>query len=127
MTRHQDVVRAYFDGFRRRDHEQILACLIEDVTWYLVGQTTLQGKAAFDGEIENDNFVGQPELEVDRLVEADDTVVAIGTGRTQHREQGTFDFAFCDVFTFAGALVRVVESYVVPLSAAPSDASVSSE
>lgn len=74
-SRHKHVVEAYFDGFRRSDHRQILACLTDDVLWDLPGYTHLSGRDAFDQEIENDAFVGRPTLRVDRLVEESDIVV----------------------------------------------------
>jgi ketosteroid isomerase-like protein len=53
-------MEAYVEGFRRTDHEAILACLADDVVWVLHGYRTLRGKEAFDGEIENDAAVGSP-------------------------------------------------------------------
>ena len=44
-------------------------------------------------------------------------VVAIGTGQGTHRSGTVHRFAYCDVFTFSGALVRRVESFLVPLPA----------
>jgi uncharacterized protein len=111
------VVERYFDGFRRSDHQQILACLTEDVVWDIAGFKHLEGKEAYDAEIENENFVGSPTLDVDRLIEEGDVVVAIGTGASTQANGARFEFAFCDVFTFAGELVRRRESYVVPLNA----------
>lgn len=113
-SRRKQVVGRYFDGFRSSDHEAILA-LLADVVWDLPGFRRLQGKEAFDREIENEAFVGSPRLVLDRLVEEGDTVVAIGTGEGQLRAGGAFRFAYCTVFTFAGALIGRVESYVVPL------------
>ena len=110
------VVERYFDGFRRSDHELVLSCLTDDVVWDLPGHARLEGKEAFDGEIENPAFEGSPQLTVDRLLESEDAVVAIGEGQGRHKASGPFRFAFCDVFTFAGDLVRRVESSVVPLS-----------
>jgi ketosteroid isomerase-like protein len=109
------VVETYFEGFRRSDHEQILACLTDDVAWDLPGYTHLTGKDAFDQEIENDEFVGSPTLTVNRVIEEADTVVAIGNGETTHRSGHLHRFVFCDVFTFAGDKIRRVESYLVPL------------
>lgn len=117
MSARKDVVDRYMEGFRRSDHEQILACLTDDVVWDLPGYTHLQGKPAFDKEIENEDFIGSPTLTVDRVVEEADTVVAIGVGKTTHKSGDTLRFAFCDVFTFSGDLVCRVESYVVPLKA----------
>ena len=115
MSSRKDVVETYFEGFRRSDHERILACLTDDVVWDLAGHAHLAGKDAFDREIENDEFVGSPTLTVDRLIEEGDAVVAVGDGETTHRSGELRRFAFCDVFTFAGDKIRRVESYVVPL------------
>jgi ketosteroid isomerase-like protein len=112
---HKTVVEAYFEGFRRSDHERVLACLTDDVVWDLPGYRHLAGKEAFDGEIENEEFTGGPTLTVDRLIEEGDTVVAIGNGETTHKSGAVHRFAFCDVFTFAGDKVSRVESYLVPL------------
>ncbi|MBA2326772.1 MAG: nuclear transport factor 2 family protein [Actinobacteria bacterium] len=115
MSPRKDVVEAYFEGFRRSDHEQILACLTDDVAWDLPGHAHLTGKDAFDQEIENEEFVGSPTLTVDRLIEEADAVVAIGNGETTHKSGALRRFGFCDVFTFAGDKIRRVESYLVPL------------
>ena len=115
MSPRKETVGTYFDGFRRSDHEQILGCLTDDVAWDLPGHTHLTGKAAFDQEIENDEFTGSPTLTVDRLIEEADTVVAIGGGEATHKSGQLRRFAFCDVFTFAGDKISRVESYLVPL------------
>ena len=114
MSIQKQVVERYFDGFRRSDHAQILACLTDDVVWDVIGHTHLEGKEAFDGEIENENFVGSPTLVNDRLLEVDNAVVAIGKGEGTFKSGGAFEFAYCTVFTFTGDLVSKVESYVVP-------------
>lgn len=116
MSRPKDVVEEYFDGFRRSDHEQILRCLTDDVVWDLPGYKHLTGKDEFDQEIENDEFVGSPTLTVDRLIEEDDTVVAIGNGEASRKSGERHRFAYCDVFTFTADTIRRVESYLVPLN-----------
>jgi uncharacterized protein len=116
VTARTTVVERYLDGFRRSDHRQVLDCLTDDVVWDLPGHAHLEGKEAFDREIENPDFEGSPRLTVDRLLEGADTVVAIGEGEGHHRTGGPFRFAFCTVFTFAGEAIRRVESYVVPLT-----------
>ena len=112
----KQVVHAYFEGFRRGDHAAILDLLTEDVVWDLPGYRHLTGKAAFDSEIENENFEGRPTLVLDRLIEEGDTVVAIGTGEAERKDGVRFRFAYSDVFTFAGDLIARVESYLVPLT-----------
>ena len=115
MSSRTTVIEQYFDGFRRSDHGMILACLTDDVVWDLPGYRSLRGKEEFDGEIENPEFVGSPELVVDRMVEGDHAVVVIGSGEGRRRNGERHRFAYSDVFTFTGDLVSRVESYVVPL------------
>jgi ketosteroid isomerase-like protein len=80
MASHKAVVEAYIEGFRHINHGAILACLADDIVWVLHGYRTLRGKEAFDGEIENAAAVGSPTLNLDRLIEEGDTVVAVGSG-----------------------------------------------
>jgi ketosteroid isomerase-like protein len=115
VSERKDLVGRYFDGFRRSDHDAILACLTDDVAWDLPGHAHFVGKAEFDAEIERPGFEGSPTLDVDRLIEEADTIVAIGEGRGAQAGGEPFGFAFCTVFTFSGDLIARVESYVVPL------------
>jgi uncharacterized protein len=115
MSKHKRVVEAYFEGFRQGDHAAILSLLTDEVVWDLPGYTRREGKAAFDQEIGNESFTGRPTLVIDRLVEEGDAVVAIGTGAASLTSGETHRFAYCDVFTFSGDLIRRVESYLVPL------------
>jgi ketosteroid isomerase-like protein len=119
MSARTELVETYFDGFRQQDHAVILDCLTDDVTWYLPGHATLEGKAAFDGEIANPAFEGRPDLRIDRLVEDGDTVVAIGEGQAHFAGGELFRFAYCDAFVFEDDRIRRVESYVVPLTQSP--------
>jgi ketosteroid isomerase-like protein len=116
MSPRKRLVETYFEGFRRSNHEAILACLTDDVVWDLPGFKHLEGKDAFDGEIENDAFEGSPSLDLDRLIEEGDIVVALGSGRARRKDGEAFRFAYSDVFTFRGELICRVESYLVPLT-----------
>ncbi len=111
MSDRKAVVADYIDGFRRTDHAAILACLTDDVVWMIHGYRTLQGKDAFDGEIENDAAVGSPTLHLDRLIEEDDTVVAVGRGEMTLKDTGRVGFVFTEVFTFAGNRVCRIETF----------------
>jgi uncharacterized protein len=110
------IVEAYIDGFRRTDDEAILACLADDVVWVLHGYRKLRGKDAFDGEIENDAAVGSPTLNLDRLVEEGDTVVAVGNGEMTMKEAGRVPFVFAEVFTFTGETISRLETFHINLA-----------
>ena len=116
MTEQTRLVDRYIDGFRRSDHEAVLECLTDDVVWRIHGLRTINGKAEFDDEIENPAFEGSPDLAVERTIEADGVVVATGTGTGHHREDGRFQFASNDIFTFRDGLIAQVDSYVVPIT-----------
>ena len=113
MTENKKTIERYMEGFRRTDHEQILSCLTEDVEWILPGAFHLRGKEAFDGEIENEGFVGRPEITVTRLTEEDDVVVAEGSVRTQRKDGASLNLAMCDVFEMRDGKIRRLTSYLM--------------
>ena len=115
MSNRKRIVERYIDGFRRSDHAQILSCLTDDVVWALHGHQTLHGKDAFDAEIENEGFEGNPVITIDRLIEEGDSVVATGGGSVA--EGGTSrEFVFCEVFSFTGNAVSRLDTYHVWLT-----------
>lgn len=93
----------------------------DDVVWYLAGYTTLTGKAAYDAEIDNPEFVGQPTLNVERVIEEGDTIAVVGNGEATWKNGQPHRFAFSDVFVFTGDLISRRESYVVTLQAPEAD------
>ena len=113
MTENKKVVERYMNGFRRSDHAMILACLTDDVVWDMPGFFHLEGKHAFDGEIENPAFVGSPTITVSRVIEEDDVVVAEGTVQAARRDGGMLDAVFCDVFEMKGGKVARLVSYLM--------------
>ena len=121
VTENKATVARYMEGFRNSDHEQILSCLTDDVVWDIPGAFHIEGKAAFDREIENDAFVGKPAITVTRVLEENDVVVAEGTVRVQRKGGDFMNLVFCDVFVMRGGKIQQLISYLVPLNAgAPS-------
>ena len=99
-TARKRVVERYIEGFRTGDHDMILSCLTDDVAWEMPPYFSLSGKAAFDVAIENEAAPGLPEIELTRLVEEGDVVVAEGAVRAALAAGGRLDALFCDVFHF---------------------------
>jgi ketosteroid isomerase-like protein len=117
MTENKRMVEKYIDGFRKSDHEQILSCLTDDVEWEIPGWFHAIGKEAFDKEIENEAFVGSPELTTTRLTEENNVVIAEGTVRAQKREGGVLQAVFCDAFTLEDGKIKRLVSYLMELKA----------
>jgi ketosteroid isomerase-like protein len=105
------------EGFRRNDHDAILACLTEDVEWLVPGAFHVRGTPAFDREIEGDSFVRPPSIEVTRMLEASDVVFAEGFVRTERADGTRLHLAMCDVFEMRGGRIRRLTSYLMPLPA----------
>ena len=116
MSANKRTVHAYLDGFRAGDHASVLSCLTEDVEWTIPGAFHLHGRDEFDRHIEDEAFVGHPEITVTRLTEENDVVVAEGRVRTQRKGGAYLDLAFCDVFEMNDARIRRLISYLVTLS-----------
>ncbi|HET9294856.1 MAG TPA: nuclear transport factor 2 family protein [Gemmatimonadales bacterium] len=112
MTENKKTVARYMDGFRTSNHEQILACLTDDIVWDMPGAFHLVGKDAFDGEVENEAFVGRPDITVSRMTEENDVVVAEGAVRVGRRGGGELHAVFCDVFVMRGAKIKHLTSYL---------------
>lgn len=115
MSENKRVIERYMEGFRRSDHEMVLSCLTDDVVWELPGAFRLEGKVAFDREIENPAFKGKPTIHVSRLVEEGDVVVAEGSVRAQRSDGGILNAEFCDVFEMRDGKIRRLVSYLIPV------------
>lgn len=123
MSDNKRTVERYMDGFRNGDHARILCCLTDDVEWRMPGWFQLEGKEAFDREIENPAMVGRPQITVTRLTEENDVVVAEGSVRVEKSAGGFLNAVFCDVFEMRGGRIRRLITYQVevepPASGAP--------
>ena len=115
MTENKRTIEKYMDGFRSSDHARILACLTDDVEWYLPGGFHLFGKAAFDKEIENPAFTGKPAITVDRMIEENDIVVAEGSVIASRADGVKLNLVFCDVFEMSGGRIRKLISYLMEI------------
>ena len=113
MTPNKKTVERYMEGFRRSDHAMVLSCLADDVVWDMPGFFHLEGKQAFDGEIENPAFVGSPTITISRVVEEDDVVIAEGAVQAARRDGGMLDAVFCDVFEMRGGRIARLVSYLM--------------
>ena len=116
MSVNKSFVETYIGGFRTGNHELILSCLTDDITWEMPGYFNLSGKGAFDKEIENDAFEGRPNLTIDRLIEEEDAVVAIGTVQVAIKDGGVLNAVFCDVFDLKDGKIQRLVTYQVNLT-----------
>jgi len=116
MSANTRTVERYLDGFRANDHEQILSCLTDDIRWTVFGAFTLTGKEAYDQAIEGPGFVPPPQLEVVRMVEQDDVVMAELTGSVRRESGETMRMSMAEVFVMRDALIAERRAWVIELT-----------
>jgi ketosteroid isomerase-like protein len=115
MSDKKATVRTYIDGFTKSDHEQILSCLTDDVRWTVFGAFRLEGKEAYDAEIENPAFTGSPKIAITRMVEEGDVVMAEMTLEARRATGETMRAAMSEVFVFDGDKIAERRAYVIEL------------
>ena len=116
MSTNTDTVKRYLDGFRKGDHEQILSCLTDDIEWTVFGFFRLNGKAAYDAAIDGEGFTGPPRLDVVRMVEQDDVVMAELFGRVRTAEGEVRRLSMAEVFVMRYGLIAERRAWVIPLT-----------
>ena len=113
MSQNKQVILDYIEGFMESDHAKVLSCLTDDVTWVIPGSFSLSGKEAFDKEIENENFVGSPTIDIVRMVEENNFVVVEGAVKSAMKNGGLLDAVFCDVFHMQDGKIKHLTSYLM--------------
>lgn len=116
MSRNTRTVESYIDGFCKNDHAQILSCLTDDIEWIVFGAFRLTGKQAYDEAIDGPAFVAPPELEIVRLVEEDDVVMAEIAGSVARGDTGgVMRMSNTEVFVMRDGKIAEHRSWVVEL------------
>jgi len=113
MSENKKTVREYMDAFRISDHDRILACLTDDIIWEMPGIYQHVGKEAFDKEIENENFVGSPTIQIIKMIEENNIVIAEGAVQGAMKNGGILDAVFCDVFEMENSKIKKLTSYLM--------------
>lgn len=113
MASNTETVETYLEGFRRSDHAMVLSCLTDDVEWVIPGFFHARGKAEFDSHIEEEGFVGPPEIDVARVTDSGDIMFVEGEVRGARNDGSPFRLAICDVFEMRSGKIRRLTSYLM--------------
>lgn len=116
MSENIDTVNRYLDGFRKNDHEQILSCLTDDIEWTVFGAFHLRGKDAYDKAIDGaPDFIDPPELNVVRMVEQNNLVMAELTGVVRRAAGGEMRMSMAEVFVMRDGKIAERRAWVIEL------------
>ena len=117
MSQNIATVTTYLNGFRKNDHAQILSCLTDDIVWTVFGAFQLTGKAAYDKAIDGaPEFIDPPELEVVRMVEQGDIVIAELTGIAKRAAGGEMRMSMAEVFVMRDGKIAERRAWVIALT-----------
>ena len=109
-------MNAYLEGFRRNDHEQILSCLTDDITWTVFGAFQLTGKSAYDKAIDGaPELIDPPELRVVRMIEQGNVVMAELTGTAKRAAGGEMRMSMAEVFVMRDGKIAERRAWVIVL------------
>ena len=117
MSQNTDTVNRYLDGFRKNDHEQILSCLTDDIEWTVYGAFRLKGKEAYDKAIDGaPHFIDPPQLEVVRMVEQGNVIMAELTGMARRAAGGEMRMSMAEVFVMRDGKIAERRAWVIVLN-----------
>jgi ketosteroid isomerase-like protein len=116
VSRNKQTVERYIDGFTRLDRAQILSRLTDDIEWTVFGAYRVIGKKAYDEHITEPGFSSPPTLQIVRLVEEDDVVMAEMSGEVRRDDGQVLRMAMGEVFVMRDGLIRERRAFVVPLA-----------
>jgi ketosteroid isomerase-like protein len=115
MSRNVQTVETYLDGFRKSDHAQTLSCLTDDIKWTVFGYFQLTGKEAYDAAIESPGFAGPPQLDVVRMVEQGDVIMAELTGTATRDNGEVMRMSMAEVFVMRDGKIAERRAWVIEL------------
>ena len=93
------------------DYEGFLAFCTEDTHWTFVGEKILKGKEAVRQWM-TETYIEPPKLNVSKLIEQDDFLVAIGTIAVKEENGKTVFSSYCDVWRLQDGKLAELNAFV---------------
>ena len=112
-TNRKDIVQRINEGFAENNLEKVLSFCTDDITWTMVGDTTVRGKDPIRQWMASMN-PQPPQLAIHQTIGEGDTVVARGDMVMRENKDGPpIPYTFCDIYRFAGEKVIELTAFVV--------------
>ena len=110
------TIETYLDGFRKHDHAQILSCLTDDIEWTVFGFFHLTGKQGLRRSHRGSpGWSRPPLLEVVRMVEQGDVVMAELTGEATSDTGEVMRMSMAEVFVMRDGKIAERRAWVIQL------------
>jgi predicted SnoaL-like aldol condensation-catalyzing enzyme len=109
----KEIVQRINDAFAENNLEKVLSFCTDDLSWTMVGDTTVSGKdsirkwmASMDPQ--------PPQISIQHTVAEGDFVIARGNMMMQEKRNGpSIPYTFCDIYRFAGDKVAELIAFVI--------------
>jgi uncharacterized protein len=109
----KEIVQRINEGFAENNLEKVLSFCTDDLTWTMVGDTTVRGKdpirkwmASMDPQA--------PRFTIHQTIAEGNSVVTRGDMVMQEKKNGpAIAYTFCDIYRFAGDKVAELIAFVI--------------
>ena len=109
----KEIVQRVNEGFAENNLEKVLSFCTDDLTWTMVGDSTVSGKdsirkwmASMDPQ--------PPQFTIQEAVAEGDFVITRGNMLMQEKKNGpSIPYAFCDIYRFEGDKVAELTAFVI--------------
>jgi uncharacterized protein len=112
VSANKKVVEGYMASMSRMDRPAVLSYLTDDVEWSIVtAGERMRGKKEFEDSIGDPATIRDVRIEIARMTEENDVVVAEGTVRVSPKQGDPTTSQFCDVFELESAKVKRLTTF----------------
>lgn len=109
----KEIVQRINEAFAENNLEKVLSFCRDDVTWTMVGDSTVRGKDPIRKWMASMN-PQPPQLTIHQTVAEGDFVIARGDMMMQEKKDGpSIPYTFCDIYRFAGDKVAELTAFVI--------------
>ena len=107
------IIHGINEGFAENNLEKVLAFCTDDISWTMVGDTTVKGKDAIRKWMASMN-PEPPQLTIQQTVGEGDFVIARGDMVMREKKSGSaIPYTFCDIYRFEGDKVAELTAFVI--------------
>ena len=109
----KEIVQRINEAFAENNLEKVLSFCTDDLTWTMVGDTTVRGKDAIRKWMASMD-PQPPKFTIQQTVAEGDAVITRGDMLMQQTKNGPWiAFTFCDIYRFAGDKVAELTAFVI--------------
>jgi ketosteroid isomerase-like protein len=113
MSNRKAIVEQINQAFAENNLEKVLSFCTDDLTWTMVGDTTVRGKDAIRKWMASMN-PQPPQFTIQQTVAEGDFVITRGDMMMQEKKNGpSIPYTFCDIYRFVGDKVAELTAFVI--------------